>query len=95
MKLITGVITEKPTALGLQEALRSHEVCKAAIEGAGYVLHTEASLAARDKLRLAQSVRDAIVAALRLYGDSDLNATEIDALADRYVDNVIIKGCAL
>ena len=38
----------------------------------------------------AKAVRDAIVSALRLYGEPTLSPSEIEALAERYVQNVVM-----
>jgi len=38
-----------------------------------------------------KAVRDAIISALRLYGEPTLSPSEIEALAERYVQNMIVK----
>ena len=38
-----------------------------------------------------KAVRDAIISALMLYGEPTLSPSEIEALAERYVQNMIVK----
>jgi hypothetical protein len=42
-----------------------------------------------------EAIREAVKVVLSLYGHADLGVEDIYTIADRYVDNVIIKGCVL